>query len=70
MGEVISLNDKLESWKDSYTSPCGGLTIRLSSQGRIKLHSIDITMDLAGVVSMLSRVSEDVEKVLMNLPDA
>lgn len=63
MAKVIDFFEKGQRWHDTYRSPDGDLRMKVSSRGRLEIRMGDrlVELDLIETVSMLDRVSEDLD---------
>lgn len=63
MDNVIDFFSKGQKWHDTYRSPDGVLRMKVSSRGRLEVRMGDrmVELDLIETVSMLDRVSEDLD---------
>jgi len=65
MGKIISLADKLEKWQRAYTSSDEKMMFEVSSNGRIRVKTVNGTFDLTTFesVTMLSSLSEAMQTI-------
>jgi hypothetical protein len=65
MGKIISLADRLEKWQCAYTSSDEKMTFEVSSNGRIRVKTVNGTFDLTTFesVAMLSSLSEAMQTI-------
>ncbi|NBW06440.1 MAG: hypothetical protein EBR82_00260 [Caulobacteraceae bacterium] len=60
---VISIVDRVESWKDVYTSPGGDVYVRASSHGRVTIIPSSgkcVTLPLVESINMLSKIADGI----------
>lgn len=60
---VISIIDRVESWKDVYTSPGGDVHVRASNHGRVTIIPNGgkcITLPLVESINMLSKIADGI----------
>lgn len=64
MDNVIDFFSKGQKWHDTYRSPDGVLRMKVSSRGRLEIRMGDrmVELDLIETVSMLDRVSQDLDE--------